>query len=75
MLAQAGRLFFLFLGFHRLQVFGLENLTTVETFHIVHPVPSGQDLGAGVLAGGLHSQAVDEKYSNRMQSHVKPQKG
>ena len=49
----------------------LENLTAIQTFHVVHAVSSGDHLGAGMLAGGLHNQRLDEIYSNRVQRHVK----
>jgi hypothetical protein len=35
-------------------------LAAVQTFHVVYAVSSGDDLGAGMLAGGLHKQRLDE---------------
>jgi hypothetical protein len=28
----------------------------IETFHVIHAVSTGNDLGAGMLTGGLHRQ-------------------
>ncbi len=50
-------LFFLVLNFHLLKIFGLEDLSAIETFHVVHAVPAGNDLGARVLTSGLHNNA------------------
>ncbi len=50
-----GGLFLFFLGFDGFEVLGLEDLTAVQTFHVVHAVSSGNDLGPGVIAGGLHN--------------------
>ena len=52
-----GGLFFLFLDFHWFQVFGLENLPAVETFHIVDAVSPGNHLGTGMFTSGLHNNA------------------
>jgi hypothetical protein len=65
------RLFFFFLDLHGFDVFGFEDLTAVQTFHVVHPVSSGDDLGAGMLAG-LHMQRLDEIYSSWRTGYVKP---
>ena len=50
-------LFFLVLNFHLLEIFGFEDLAAIETFHVVHAVPAGDDLGARVLTSGLHNSA------------------
>jgi hypothetical protein len=52
-----GRLFFLFLDVHGLEIFGFEDLAAVEAFNVVDPVPAGDDLGARVLTSGLHNSA------------------
>ena len=54
--AHVEALLFFFVGFQGFQVFGLENLAAIETFHVVHAVSTGNDLGAGMLTGGLHRQ-------------------
>ena len=51
-------LFFLFLDFDGLQIFGFEDLPAIETFNVVHPVSAGDDLGARVLTSGLHNSAL-----------------
>ncbi len=50
-------LFFLFLNFHGLKIFGFEDLPAIETFNVVHPVSAGDDLGARVFTSGLHNSA------------------
>ena len=50
-----GGLFLFFFHFHRFKVFSLEDLTAIETFHVVDAVPSRKNLGPGVLASGLHN--------------------
>jgi len=50
-------LFFLFLDFHGLQIFGFEDLPAIETFNVVYPVSAGDNLGARVLTSGLHNSA------------------
>ncbi len=50
--------FFFFLDFHWLKVFGFENLTAVQTLHIVHAVSSSDHLGAGMLTRGLHKTTL-----------------
>ena len=52
-----GGLFFLFLNFHLFEIFGFEDLAAIETFHVIHPVSAGDDLGARVLTSGLHNSA------------------
>ena len=59
MLAQAGlakprALFFVFLHLNGFEVFGLEDLTAVETFEVVYTVSPGDDLGAVVVTSDLH---------------------
>src|ERR1017187_1102716 len=65
------RLLFFFLDLHGFDVLGFEDLTAVQTFQVVHPVSSGDDLGACVLAG-LHMQRLDEIYSSWRIGYVKP---
>jgi hypothetical protein len=60
MLPVAAALFFFFLDLHGFDVFGLEDLLAIQTFHVVDAVSSGDDLGAGMLASGLHKQRLDE---------------
>ncbi len=55
--AIAGELFFLFLDFHGFKVFGLKDLAAVETFDVIDAVSSGNHLGTGVVASGLHNSA------------------
>jgi hypothetical protein len=50
-------LFFLFLDFHGLQIFGFEDLPAIETFNVVDPVSAGDYLGARVLTSGFHNGA------------------
>ena len=50
-------LFFFFLDFHGFDVFGFEDLSAVQTFHVIDAVSPGDDLGAGMLAG-LHMQQL-----------------
>jgi hypothetical protein len=44
----------------------------IETFHVVHAVSTGNDLGAGMLTGGMHKQRLDESYSIQADGVVKP---
>jgi len=67
-----GGLFLVFFDFHRLKVFGLENLPALEAFDIFHAIASGNHLGTGVVASGLHKQRLDEVYFNRPRDVVKP---
>jgi len=53
------------------EVFGLEDLAAIETFHVVHAVSTGNDLGAGMLTSGLHRNPVDEFYSIQARGVVK----
>ncbi len=50
-------LFFVILYFHLFEIFGFEDLATIETFHVIDPVSTGDDLGARVLTSGLHNDA------------------
>jgi hypothetical protein len=50
-------LLFLFLDFHGFKVFRLEDLSAIETFHIVDAISTGDHLGASVLTSGLHNDA------------------
>jgi hypothetical protein len=40
-----------------LEVFGLEDLAAIETFHVVDPISAGDHLGAGMVTSGLHNSA------------------
>jgi hypothetical protein len=51
------RLLFLILHFHGFKIFGFEDLAAIETFDVIHPVSTGDDLGARVLTSGLHNSA------------------
>ena len=51
------RLFFFVLNFHWFEIFIFEDLPAIETFDIIHAVPTGDDLGARVLTSGLHNSA------------------
>jgi len=50
-------LLFFFLDLHGIEVFVLEDLMAIQTFQVVHAISPGNDLGAGVLASGLHNNA------------------
>jgi len=65
-------LFLVFLDYHWLKVFGLENLPAIEAFQVIHAVSPGDDLGTVVLASGLHNQRLDESYFIQVQKLVKP---
>jgi hypothetical protein len=49
-----GGLLFFFVGRHGFEVFGLEDLTTIETLDVVNPISSSQDLSAAMVANSLH---------------------
>ena len=51
------RLLFLFVCGDGLQIFGLENLTTIEAFDIIHAVAASNHLGTGMVTSGLHNSA------------------
>jgi len=51
-------LFLFFLGFHGFKVFGLEDLTAIQTFYVVHTVSSSDNLRAGVFTSGLHRTTI-----------------
>jgi hypothetical protein len=57
MLTHRRRAIFFLLNFQRFQVFGLEDLAAVETFHVIDAVSPGQNLCTGVVANGLHNSA------------------
>jgi hypothetical protein len=46
---------FFFLDLHGIEVFVLEDLMAIQTFQVVDAISPGDDLGAGVLASGLHN--------------------
>jgi hypothetical protein len=71
MLAQAG-LVFVFLDFNLFEIFGLENLSAIETFNVLDTFSAGDHLGTDVVTGGLHKQQLDEVYSTQERCHVKP---
>ena len=73
MLAHAdGALFLFFLDFDGLEVFGLEDLAAIQAFDVFDAVASGNHLGTGMVASGLHKQRLDEVYFNRLRDVVKP---
>jgi hypothetical protein len=51
------KLLFLFVCGDGLQVFGLENLTAIQAFHIIHAIAAGNHLGTGMGTSGLHNSA------------------
>jgi hypothetical protein len=53
-----GGLFFVFLYFHWLKVFGLEDLTAIEALHVIYAVSAGDDLGTVMLTSGLHTPTL-----------------
>jgi hypothetical protein len=67
-----GGLFLVFLDFDWLEVFSLENLPALEAFDVFHAIASGNHLGTGMVASGLHKQRLDEVYFNRLGDVVKP---
>ena len=67
-----GGLFLIFLGFHGFKIFGLEDLTAVQAFQVIHAVSPGDHLGAGMVTNSLHNQRIDEFYSNHVEKLVKP---
>jgi hypothetical protein len=59
------------LDFHFFEVFGLEDLAAIETFHVVDPISAGDHLGAGMVTSGLHNRGLMKiilPMSNRMSS-------
>jgi len=67
-----GTLFLVFLYLHRFKVFSFEDLSAVQAFDVFYAVASGNHLGTGVVASGLHKQRLDEVYFNRLREVVKP---
>jgi hypothetical protein len=57
MLTHRRRAILFFLDFQGFKVFGLEDLTAVETFHVIDAVSPGQNLCTSVVANGLHNSA------------------
>jgi hypothetical protein len=53
-----GGLFLVFLDFHWLKVFGLEDLTAIKALHVIDAVSPGDDLGAGMVTSGLHTPTL-----------------
>lgn len=53
-----GGLFLVFLDFHWLKVFGLEDLAAIKALEIIDTVSAGDDLGAGMVASGLHKPTL-----------------
>jgi hypothetical protein len=43
---------------YRFEVFGVKNLSAIETFDVVHAIAAGDDLRTVVLTGGLHKTAL-----------------
>jgi len=60
--AAAQLLFFFFFNGDGFEIFSFEDLAAIQAFDIVHAVASCENLGAGVLARGLHKAIWD--YSN-----------
>ena len=50
--------FFFVFDFEGIEIFGLKNLTAVETLHIIDAVAAGNHLGPGVIADGRHNTAL-----------------
>ncbi len=50
----AGGLFLVVFDLNGFKIFGLKDLTAIQTLDIVDAVPAGDDLGAGMITGGLH---------------------
>ena len=51
-----GELLFVLFYLYGFKVFGLENLAAVQALDVVDAVAPGDDLGAGMVAGGWHKQ-------------------
>jgi hypothetical protein len=47
-----------FLDFYGFKVLGFEDLTAVQTLNVVHAVSPGNDLGAVMVASGLHKKTT-----------------
>ena|SRR5260370_21377099 len=60
--AAAQLLFFFFFNGDGFEIFSFEDLAAIQAFDIIHAVASCENLGAGVLARGLHKAIWD--YSN-----------
>jgi hypothetical protein len=52
------RLFLFFFDFHGFNILGFEDLPAVQTLYVVDAGSPGDDLGTGMLAGGLHKQRL-----------------
>ena len=72
LLRRGADLFFVFLDFHGFKVFCLENLTAIETFHVIDAVSTGDHLGTSVFTSGRHNKRLDEVYFTHVQALVKP---
>ena len=59
MLAHGWRAIVIVLDFHGFKIFGLEDLTAVPAFHVIHAVSPGDHLGAGMVTSGLHNQRIE----------------
>lgn len=51
-------LFLVFFYYNRLKVFSFKNLAAIETFDVVYAIAPGDDLGAGMITGGLHKRST-----------------
>jgi hypothetical protein len=60
------RLLFFFVCGDGLQVFGFKNLSAIQALDVVYAIASGNHLGTGMVASGLHKQRLDEVYFNRL---------
>jgi hypothetical protein len=58
--ARAGQLpFFFFFNGNGFEILGLEDLTAIQAFHVIHAVSPRDDLCAGVFTRGLHKAILD----------------
>jgi len=55
-------LLFIFVNFHGFEVFGFKYLETIQTFHVIDAIASGNYLGAGVITSGRHMAALLMKF-------------
>jgi len=57
-----GQLLFVVVNRDGFQVLGFEYLTAIQTFHVVHAVPTGDDLGPLMLTGWGHRNQFVTNY-------------
>ncbi|PWT99864.1 MAG: hypothetical protein C5B51_26295 [Terriglobia bacterium] len=58
MLTHGADLLFVVFNLDWFQVFRFENLSAVETLHVIHAVPARDYLRMVVITGGLHNTAL-----------------